>query len=251
MLLFPAIDLIFGDVVRLREGRRDRVNVYSHDPVAVAQDFVAQGSSWVHVVDLSRAFGEDKQACQANRAALKAICQVPGLCVDTGGGVRSLKDIEELLGLGVERVSIGTALIADPKFAQEAAKQYPDALVADVAAKDGLVRVNAWRTQERLNVDEVVKRLVSLGFCHLVFTDIARDGMQTGIDTSVMKHIAELAGFPIVASGGIATLEDIRALAALGPQVIEAAIVGRALYEKNFTLKEALEAAQGGKSDAV
>ncbi|MBP3883552.1 MAG: 1-(5-phosphoribosyl)-5-((5-phosphoribosylamino)methylideneamino)imidazole-4-carboxamide isomerase [Olsenella sp.] len=243
MILFPAIDLVAGQVVRLRRGDRSQMDVYSEDPVAVARDFAARGASWIHVVDLSATFGEDEGALEKNRRALSAICEVEGISVDAGGGVRDVAAVERLVSCGVERIAIGTALVRDPDFAKAVARDYPEHVVADVAAKAGKVRVNGWREGEGLTADDLVGSLASLGFRHLVFTDVARDGMQTGIDVDGYRHIAEVAGFPVVASGGIASLADIRALADAGPDVIEGAITGRALYEGNFTLEEALAVA--------
>lgn len=242
MIVFPAIDLIAGQVVRLRRGDRSQMDVYAHDPAAVAASFRDAGASWIHVVDLSAAFGEDEAARAANDVAIRAICQVEGVQIDAGGGVRDLARIDHLLGLGVSRVAVGTALVRDPAFAAQAAAAYGDALVADVAGRGGEVRVSGWREDAHLTVDELVAKLSQLGLRHLVFTDVARDGMQTGIDAEAYRHVAQVAGFSVVASGGIASLDDLRALAALGPDVIEGAIIGRALYEHAFTLKEALAA---------
>jgi len=243
MILFPAIDLIAGKVVRLERGDRSRMTVYSDDPAAVARDFVARGACWVHVVDLSATFEEDEDARAANLAAIRAICQVDGIQVDTGGGVRDEAAIERLADAGCARIALGTVLVRDPAFAERAAATYGDLLVADIAAKDGEVRVNGWREGQGLLAKDLVARLAGLGFRHLVFTDIARDGMQTGIDVDAYRSIAEVAGFAVVASGGIATLDDIRALAAAGDDVIEGAITGRALYEGAFTLEDALATA--------
>ena len=243
MILFPAIDLVGGKVVRLANGDRSRMDVYSDDPASVARDFLARGASWVHVVDLSSALGEDEAAREANAQAIRAICQVEGLSVDAGGGVRSIDAMRRLADLGVRRIAIGTALVRDPAFARQAAAEFGDMAVADVAAKDGMVKVNGWREGGSLMADELVSSLSEMGFRHLVFTDVSRDGMQSGIDVESYRHIARVAGFPVVASGGIASLEDIRALAAAGPDVIEGAISGRALFEGNFTLEEALAAA--------
>ncbi len=242
MIVFPAIDLIAGKVVRLQRGDRSRMDVYSDDPAAVAESFREAGAAWIHVVNLSAAFGEDEQALAANAAAIRAIAAVDGIKVDAGGGVRGMADIERMLDAGVSRVAVGTALVRDPDFAAEAARTYGDALVADVAGRGGEVKISGWREGASLTVDELVARLAELGFRHLVFTDVARDGMQTGIDAAAYQHVAEVAGFPVVASGGIARLEDLRALAALGDGVIEGAITGRALYEHAFTLQEALDA---------
>ena len=242
MILFPAIDLVAGQVVRLQRGERSRMDVYSNDPAAVAEDFRARGAEWIHVVDLSATFEEDETACAANAAAIREICAVEGISVDCGGGVRSVAAIERLANLGVRRIAIGTALVRDPALAVAAARDFGKLVVADVAAKGGQVRVNGWREGEALTADELVGRLSELGFRHLVFTDIARDGMQTGVDVEAYRHIAQVAGFPVVASGGIATLDDIRALAAAGDDVIEGAITGRALYEGAFSLEDALAA---------
>ena len=244
MILFPAIDLVAGRVVRLQRGERSKMDVYSDDPAAVARDFRDRGAEWIHVVDLSATFQEDEASLEANAAAIRAICQVDGVRVDCGGGVRDMAAVERLDRMGVERIAIGTALVRDPGFAERAATEYGEKVVADVAARDGVVRVNGWREgADGLTVDELLPRLCDLGFRHLVFTDVARDGMQTGIDVDAYRRVAELCGFPVVASGGIASLDDLRALAAAGPDAIEGAITGRAIYEGNFTLEQALEAA--------
>ena len=245
MLLFPAIDLIAGNVVRLKRGERSRMDVYSNDPVAVAEDFVRRGASWIHVVDLSATFEEDEGAREANAAAIRAICRVPGIQVDTGGGVRDMAAIERLAQAGARRIAIGTALVRDPSFAEQAAREFGELVVADVAARDGEVRVNGWREGEGISLVELAGNLASLGFRHLVYTDIARDGMQTGIDVDAYRKVAGIAGFPVVASGGIASISDVRALAEAGEDVIEGAITGRALYEGAFSLEEALAAARG------
>ena len=244
MILFPAIDLVGGKVVRLQRGDRSRMDVYSDDPAAVARDFAERGAEWIHVVDLSATFEEDEEACAANAAAIRAICATPGIKVDCGGGVRSIDAVARLADLGVRRIAIGTALVRDPAFAERAAAEYGEQVVGDVAAKDGVVKVNGWREGAGLTVDELLPRLAGLGFAHLVFTDINRDGMQTGIDVDAYRRVAALFGASVVASGGVTSTDDLRALAAAGPDVIEGAITGRALYEGNFTLEEALAAAR-------
>ncbi len=242
MILFPAIDLVGGRVVRLANGERSRMDVYSDDPAAVAESFRDAGARWVHVVDLSAALEEDEAARSANDAAIREICAVGGISVDVGGGVRSMASVERLAGLGVRRVAIGTALVRDAAFARDAAREFGELVVADVAARGGEVRVNGWREGAALSADELVARLADLGYRHLVFTDVSRDGMRCGVDADAYRHVAEVAGFPVVASGGIASLDDLRALAALGEGVVEGAITGRALYEGEFSLEEALAA---------
>lgn len=251
MILFPAIDLVGGRVVRLRQGERAHMDVYASDPVAVARGFAAAGARWVHVVDLSATLEEDEAARTANARAIEGICRVPGLAVDAGGGVRDLAAVERLAGLGVRRIAIGTALVRDPAFAEEAVRRHGSLLVADVAARDGVVRVNGWREGAGVSAEGLVRRLAGMGFRHLVFTDVARDGTQAGVDAEAYRRVAGWAGFPVVASGGIATLDDIRALAALGPDVVEGAITGRALYEGAFSLADALAAAGEDGTTAI
>ena len=245
MILFPAIDLIDGKVVRLERGDRSRMTVYSDDPVAMARSFADAGARWVHVVDLSAAFGEDEPARAANLRAIRAICGIEGRSDDAGGGVRSLARIDELAAAGAARIALGTVLVTEPGFAEVAARGFGELLVADIAAREGQVKVNGWRDGVQREALDLVAELAALGFKRLVFTDIARDGMQTGIDVDAYRAIARTAGFPVVASGGISTLDDIRRLAAAGVGVIEGAITGRALYEGSFALEDALAAAEG------
>ncbi len=246
MILFPAIDLVAGKVVRLSRGDRSKMDVYADDPVAVARDFAARGARWIHVVDLSATFGEGEEALCANYRAIEGICRLEGVSVDVGGGVRSIESIERLVEVGVGRIALGTVLVRDPELARRAVARFGELLVADVAARDGRVKVNGWREGADVLAERLVEDLATMGFRHLVFTDIARDGMQTGIDADAYVRMARLAGFPIIASGGIAGLEDIRTLAELGPRLVEGAICGRALFEGNFTLEEALAAAGEG-----
>lgn len=246
MILFPAIDLVAGKVVRLERGDRRRMKVYSEDPARVAREFAEQGARWLHVVDLSSAFEEDESARAANTAAIAEICRVEVISVDVGGGVRSLERIEELAQAGAKRIALGTVLVNDPAFAEAAAKNFGSLLVADVAAREGKIKINGWREGVSESLQDVIGRLRDQGFKHLVFTDIARDGMQCGIDVEAYRRVAALAGFPVVASGGISSLSDIAALVLAGDESIEGAITGRALYEGNFTVAEALAAARGG-----
>ena len=238
MILFPAIDLIAGQVVRLRQGDRSQMDVYATDPVAVARDFAARGARWIHVVDLSATFGEDEDALSKNAAAIRGICQVEGISVDTGGGVRDMAAIERLAEAGAKRIALGTALVRDPGFAREAAERYGDLLVADV--------VNAYPDSEPIKkvISSIAKREENKVQMHdqLGYTRLY------SIDADAYRHIAEVAGFPVVASGGIATLDDVRLLAALGPDVIEGAITGRALYEGSLDLGEALAVAHAGEA---
>ena len=250
MIVFPAIDLLAGNVVRLQRGDRSKVDVYSDDPVGTARRFAECGATWVHVVDLSAAFGEDEDARAANDRAIRQIAQVPGISVDVGGGVRTLERLSELVAAGASRVAIGTALVRDRAFARQAIAEFGEVLVADVAARGGVVAVDGWRQDTGVAAEELVGELAGMGLRHLVFTDVARDGMRSGIDADAYVRIARATGFPVVASGGVASIDDIRRLVSLGPDVIEGVICGRALYERTLDLREALAVTRGEEAGA-
>lgn len=241
MQLFPAIDILDGKVVRLKQGDYNKVTVYADNPKQMAETLVEQGATALHVVDLDGAKGQGV----TNASAIKEICTVEGLVVEVGGGVRTLDRIAELEQLGVKRVVLGTKLARDEEFAYQAAQKFGSLLVAGVDARDGKVSVQGWTEDMDLDALEFIGRLHEMGYQHLVFTDIAKDGMGTGIDTELYQRVAQAAGFPVVASGGIATLDDLRALSTLGNEVLEGAITGRALYEGAFTLQEAIAALEG------
>jgi phosphoribosylformimino-5-aminoimidazole carboxamide ribotide isomerase len=237
MHLLFAIDLLDGRVVRLARGAFDAVTVYNEDPVAQACDFRDRGAEWLHVVDLDGA----RTGSPANSAVIEAIIATSGLKVEVGGGVRSLETLEHLVRAGAARVVLGTRLITDPDFVREAVARYGDVICAGVDARSGEIAIEGWREGAGVAAAEFVETLRDWGIRHLVYTDIARDGMQTGIDAGAYEQMARCAGFPITASGGISTLDDIRALAALGDEIVEGAIIGRAIYEASFTVSEALE----------
>lgn len=242
MIVFPAIDLLGGRVVRLSQGDYDRVTVYGEDPVAQARAFAEAGAEWLHVVDLDGA----RDGRPGNLDALRRIVRASGVPVQAGGGVRSLETLERVLDAGVARVVLGTSLVTDEDFVAQALERFgPERIVAGVDARDGMVAIAGWREGTALPASELVKELSDLGIRHLVFTDIAKDGMRAGVDVELYEAISEAAGFPVIASGGVSTLDDLRELAALGPDVVEGAITGRALYEGVFSLKHAIRAARG------
>lgn len=239
--LFPAVDILDRQVVRLLQGDYDKTTVYGDDPAAMIEPFKAAGASWVHVVDLNGARGETG----VNDEVIKRLCAVGGIGVEVGGGVRSLERIEELAGLGVRRIVLGTKLARDHAFAQQAAERFGDLLVAGIDAREGRVAVQGWQEDGGMDALDLVARLKDWGYRHLVYTDIARDGMQTGIDPDLYARVAQAAGFPVVVSGGVSSLDDLRAACALGPEVIEGIITGRALYEGSFSLEDALAVVEG------
>jgi len=241
VIVFPAIDILSGRAVRLAQGDYDRVTVYNEDPVEQARLFMDSGAEWIHVVDLDGA----RDGVPGNIAVIERIARETGARLEVGGGVRTLETMGRLTDAGVERVVIGTKLVTDREFVRNAVRHCGDALVAGVDARDGMVCVEGWREGTAASAQALVGELRDLGLRHLVYTDISRDGMQTGINAPAYVGMAVSAGFPVVASGGVSTLDDIRDLAQLGPGVIEGVITGRAIYEGAFTLEDALDAARG------
>lgn len=242
MIVFPAIDLLDGRAVRLSQGDYDRVTVYNDDPVAQAREFAAAGAEWIHVVDLDGA----RDGVPGNVEVIERIVHDVGIPVQTGGGIRTFEMMTRLIGAGASRMVLGTKLVNDPDFVREAVERFgADRVVAGVDARDGMVAVQGWREGTATPAADLVAELRDLGVRHLVYTDISRDGMQTGVSVDAYEEIAEAAGFAVIASGGVSTLDDFRELAALGPDVVEGAITGRALYEGAFKLKHAIRAARG------
>ncbi len=234
--LYPAIDILDGKVVRLMRGKYDAVTVYNESPLEQAREFAAEGASWVHVVDLEGA----RSGIPTQMETITSIVEATGLKVEVGGGIRRLDHIARLSEAGASRIVLGTGLIRDPEFADEAITCYGDLICAGVDALEGEAAVQGWQEGSGMGAEQLIRSLRERGLSHLVYTDISRDGMQTGIDAEAYTRIAGFAEFPVTASGGISTLDDIRSLAELGNGVIEAIIVGRALYELSFTIKEAL-----------
>ncbi len=241
MIVFPAIDLLGGRAVRLAQGDYERMTVYNEDPVAQAREFAEAGAEWIHVVDLDGA----RDGVAGNSAVIERIVSEVGVPVQTGGGIRTLEALALLDAAGASRMVLGTKLATDPAFVRAAVARFGDKIVAGIDARDGMVAVEGWREGTTTPAAELVAELRALGLAHLVYTDISRDGMRTGVNVDAYEQIAETAGFPVIASGGVSTLDDFRELAALGPDVIEGAITGRALYEDAFKLKHAIRAARG------
>jgi len=236
MELFPAIDILDKKVVRLKQGKYDAVTVYNESPLEQARVFAGEGASWVHIVDLEGA----RSGVPTELETIAQIVEATDLKVEVGGGVRTLEHIARLAEAGVSRVVLGTGLAREPQFAREAISTYGDLICAGVDAIEGEAAVQGWQERSGQSAEQLIRSLKEFGIAHLVYTDISRDGMQTGIDAEAYRRIAAAAGFAVTASGGISTLEDIRQLTALGSEVIEAIIVGRALYERQFTVAEAI-----------
>lgn len=238
MIVFPAIDLSEGQVVRLHRGEMNQKTVYHDDPYDQAQQWVDQGGRFLHVVDLDGSF----QGTPRNLASVAAICQV-GIPVQVGGGVRDRDTIEAYLDCGVTRVIIGTAAVRDRAFCEAALERFGDRLVIDIGARDGKVAVQGWSETTSLDVIEFAQTVAAAGACRLVFTDVQTDGALEGPNLAAQERMARAVDIPIIASGGVTTADDVARLALLEVFGVEGVIIGRALYEGTCKLADALKAA--------
>lgn len=227
--VFPAIDLRAGQVVRLKEGDPNRQTTYTADPAAAARRWIENGARWLHVVNLDGAFGEPGNA---NITALQAIieeAQMAGVSVQFGGGLRSLDAIQAALDLGVGRAVLGTLVVEQPEILSAALERWgPERIAASLDARDGRVQVRGWQNDTALLAGDAALSMRDRGLRWLVFTDIARDGLQTGLNLPATVALARQTGLCVIASGGVSSLEDVRQAKAAG---LAGAIVGRALYE--------------------
>jgi len=240
--ILPAIDILSGSAVRLRQGDYDAVTVYNEDPVDQARIWAQSGAEWIHVVDLDGA----REGVPRNTEIIGRIVASVDVPVQAGGGIRDISALDSLFAVGVKRCVLGTSLVKRPEFVVEACAKY-SGIVAGVDARDGKVAIEGWREGTEHGVLELVRELELLGVQRVVYTDISRDGMREGIDPGAYRVLASGIEIPIIASGGVSSLAEIRDLASIGPN-IEGAIVGVALYEGHFTLEEAIAAARGGEA---
>lgn len=240
MILFPAIDLKQGQVVRLYKGAMEQATVYGDDPAAQAARFQALGFTWLHLVDLDGAFAGGPR----NARAVEAILKTVSLPAQLGGGIRDLATVERWLALGLRRVILGTAAVRDPGFVRQACRRFPGQVVVGVDAKDGLVAVAGWAETSTLTALELARRFADAGVAALLYTDVARDGALTGVNVAATAALARDSGLPVLASGGVAGIEDIRRLKAAGAGIegpgIEGVVIGRALYEGRLDPAQAL-----------
>ena len=235
--VYPAIDLKAGAVVRLAEGDMQRATVYAADPALQARSFADAGAQWLHVVDLDGAFAGEMR----NAAAVEAILDTSTAKVQVGGGIRTMAVIDRWMGLGVERVVIGTAALTDPGLVRAAARDYPERIVIAVDARDGMVATGGWAEVSDVPVADMGRRFEDAGVAALLFTDVGRDGMLKGVNLEATAALARAVRLPVIASGGLADLAEIRTLRARPG--IEGVIAGRALYDGRITLADALKAA--------
>ena len=236
MILFPAIDLKDGECVRLKLGNMNEATVYNTDPGAQALAFEKQGFQWLHVVDLNGAFAGQS----INGAAVEAILKATKNPVQLGGGIRTLDDIEAWLSKGLSRVILGTVAVRDPDLVKRACKKFPGKIAVGIDAKGGKVAVEGWAEASELGVVEMARQFEGAGVSAIIYTDIDRDGILTGINWASTIELANAVSIPVIASGGLASLKDIERMTKPDAAILEGAITGRALYDGRIDPIEAL-----------
>jgi len=242
MVIIPAIDLKDGACVRLRQGLMEDSTVFSDDPVAMAARWVNEGARRLHLVDLNGAFEGEP----VNGGVVTAIASAfPELPIQIGGGIRSLETIEHYINAGVSYVILGTLAVKEPAFVAQACAAFPGKVIVGLDARDGLVATDGWAEVSELQATELAKQFEDDGVSAIVYTDIARDGMMQGVNVEATVKMAQASTIPVIASGGITNLDDIRALANCGHSGVCAAITGRAIYEGSLDLAQAQQYCDG------
>lgn len=236
MIVFPAIDLKGGQVVRLAEGDMDRATVYGDNPAAQAALFAQAGAQHLHVVDLDGSFAGSAQ----NREAVESIVEAFPGHVQLGGGIRRREDVEGWFGAGVSRIVMGSAALKDPEFVKDMAREFEGGIVVAVDAKDGMVATEGWAEVSNVLVADLARRFEDAGVAALLFTDIGRDGLLKGVNIDATVELARQVDIPVIASGGVKGLDDIHVLSLYAKEGIEGVITGRALYDGRLDLPAAL-----------
>jgi phosphoribosylformimino-5-aminoimidazole carboxamide ribotide isomerase len=240
MIIIPAIDIKDGQCVRLYQGEMDQETVYFPDPLDAAKHWVDEGAERLHVVDLNGAV----EGRSVHKREIAAICKSAGVPVQLGGGLRSIDALEEALGLGVARAIVGTAAYENPDFLRQACAKFPGRIIVGIDARDGRIAVKGWKETTSMDVVELAVRCETDGASRIIYTDIGRDGTRHGVNVEETRRVARAVKIPVIASGGVATLEDIRRLKGIEQDGVEGVIVGRALYTGAFTLRDARNAAR-------
>ncbi|WP_045855892.1 1-(5-phosphoribosyl)-5-[(5-phosphoribosylamino)methylideneamino]imidazole-4-carboxamide isomerase [Teredinibacter purpureus] len=236
MVIIPAIDLKDGQCVRLRQGLMDDSTVFGDDPVAFARQWVEKGARRLHLVDLNGAFAGEPVNGEVVTAIAKAF---PDLPIQIGGGIRNAETIQHYLDAGVTYVIIGTKAVKEPAFVAEMCKKFPGHIIVGLDAKDGYVATDGWAEVSEVKATDLAKQFANDGVSEIVYTDIARDGMMQGVNVEATVAMAQASSIPVIASGGITNMDDIRALAAESSKGISGAITGRAIYEGSLDIAEA------------
>ena len=242
MIIYPAIDIRGGRCVRLTEGRFDAETVFADDPAEMALKWAGMGAEFLHLVDLDGALaGEGK-----NVPVIERILKSVTIPVQLGGGIRNLETIEKLLALGVTRLILGSAAVKNPELVQEACKKFPGHIAVGIDAKNGEVAIEGWGKGSGVAATELAKQMAAYGVETIIYTDISRDGMLSGVNVEVTAALARACGVPIIASGGVASIEDIRRVKAVEADGVQGCIIGKAIYTGAVDLKEALALAKEG-----
>jgi len=248
MIVFPAIDLRRGKCVRLRQGRPEAETVFSDDPVAMAEHWVSQGADWLHVVNLDGALGQASLNLRVVEEIISSKFQVQSskfeLQVQFGGGLRTMADIEEALGLGVARVILGTVAVEEPSLVAEAVQRFgAESIVVGIDARRGMAATHGWQEVSSVAATELALRVRGMGVERIVYTDIARDGMLCGVSVKAVRELAQRTGLKVIASGGVSSLDDLHRLKEAEASGVEGVIIGQALYSGALKLREAMEIA--------
>lgn len=240
MIIYPAIDIRGGRCVRLTEGRFDAETVFADDPAEMALKWAGLGAEFLHLVDLDGALaGEGK-----NVPVIQRILKSVSIPVQLGGGIRNLETIEKLLELGVTRLILGSAAVKNPELVAEACKKYPGHIAVGIDAKNGEVAIEGWGQGSGVAATELAQKMASFGVETIIYTDISRDGMLSGVNVETTAALARACGVPIIASGGVASLDDIRRVKAVEGDGVQGCIIGKAIYTGAVDLKEALALAK-------
>jgi phosphoribosylformimino-5-aminoimidazole carboxamide ribotide isomerase len=240
MLIIPAIDLKDGKCVRLRQGRAEEVTVFGDDPVTMGLRWQAAGAPLLHVVDLDGAFSSRPR----NLSSIRRLREALAIRIELGGGIRTLETVDFYLEMGIDCLILGTAALKDPDLAAHACADYPGRIAFGLDAKDGLLAVEGWTETSKKTVLEAAQALARLNPAAFIYTDIARDGVKRGVNVAATRALAEAVDIPVIASGGVSSLDDIRALLPLEPLGVIGVITGRALYDGSLDLEEAIRLAQ-------
>jgi len=246
MILFPAIDLKEGLAVRLQQGDMARATVFHKDPAQQAHTFETQGFKHLHVVDLDGAFAGKPM----NGAAVERILKTVSMCVQLGGGIRDMATVDAWLDKGINRVIIGTAAVRNPALVKDAAKKYPGKIAVGLDARDGKMAVQGWAEISELSALDIARRFEDAGVAAIVYTDVTRDGMLKGLNLDATIALADAVSIPVIASGGLASIEDIKAMLEPRARKLEGAIAGRALYDGRLDAAEALKLIRDARAAA-
>ena len=242
MIIFPAIDIRGGKCVRLEEGRFDRETVFAENPADAARRWVEAGSKWLLIVDLDGA----RAGKPVNLKVVEEIARAFDVQIQLGGGIRTAANVGEVLAAGVQRVILGSVAVKSPELVRQVCADYGERIVIGIDARGGEVAVDGWEKSGLVQVEELALRMKEAGASRIIYTDISRDGMLTGVNVAATLQLADKSGLKIIASGGVRGMEDIQALQPLTEHGVEGVIIGKALYTGVISLKDALRVAQGG-----